>query len=151
MVDHDRTDRHHRRPAVLATALAAALAASLLLAPTAAGDAATLPITEEQVELGAAEYAQHCAACHGARLEGMEHFPPIAGTIFQRRWSERTLGELYTYVHDTMPLGAGGSLSDDAYAAIVAFMLERNDIEVGDVAFDPEDEAQAELPLAFGD
>jgi len=141
-----------RRPAsTVAAVLAACVAAALLWAPTAAGDAASLPITEAQVELGAAEYARSCAACHGRRLEGMEHFPPIAGNLFQRRWADRTLGELYTYVHDVMPLGAGGSLDDEAYIAIVAFILHRNGVEAGTTPFDPEDEAQAALPLVFGD
>ncbi len=141
-----------RRPAsTIATLLAACVAAALLWAPAAVGDAEALPITEAQVELGAAEYSRNCAACHGRRLEGMEHFPPIAGTVFQRRWADRTLGELYTYVHDTMPLGVGGSLDDAVYVTIVAYMLERNGVEPGASEFDPDDEAQAALPLVFGD
>lgn len=140
-----------RRAGALTATLGTCLALTLLIAPNAASDAVPLPITEAQVELGASEYAQHCAACHGTRLEGMEHFPPIAGTIFQRRWSDRTLGELYTYVHDLMPLGVGGSLSTESYAAIVAYMLYRNATDPGEAAFDPEDEDQAALPLPFGD
>jgi S-disulfanyl-L-cysteine oxidoreductase SoxD len=135
---------------VLALAISLALAAS----PGDATDAAppgSLPVEEAQVELGAEGYAQHCALCHGARLEGMDHFPPLRGAAFQRRWAERTLGQLYTYVHDLMPLGAGGTLSDEAYAAIVAYMLERNGVEAGETPFDPEDEEQLELPLTLGD
>ncbi|MFO7545867.1 MAG: cytochrome c [Trueperaceae bacterium] len=131
-----------------------ALAISLALAASPGDDAdaappASLPIEEVQVELGADGYAQHCALCHGARLEGMDHFPPLTRTAFQRRWSERTLGELYTYVHDTMPLGAGGSLEDDTYAATVAYLLARNGVEAGETPFDPEDEEQLALPLAL--
>jgi mono/diheme cytochrome c family protein len=140
-----------RRARTVAAVLGACLATALLWVPAAAGDAVSLPLTDAQVELGAAEYARHCALCHGRRLEGMEHFPPVAGTIFQRRWTDRTLGELYAYVHDGMPLGAGGSLEDEVYAAIVAFILERNGVEAGEFAFDPDDEAQAALPLVFGD
>jgi S-disulfanyl-L-cysteine oxidoreductase SoxD len=135
---------------ILALAISLALAAS----PGDATDAAppgSLPVEEAQVELGAEGYAQHCALCHGARLEGMDHFPPLRGAAFQRRWAERTLGQLYTYVHDLMPLGAGGTLSDETYAAIVAYMLERNGVEAGETPFDPEDEEQLELPLTLGD
>ena len=133
---------------VLALAISLALAAS----PGDAADATpleSLPVEEAQVELGAEGYAQHCALCHGARLEGMDHFPPLARTVFQRRWTERTLGELYTYVHDTMPLGAGGSLEDATYAAIVAYLLARNGVEAGETPFDPADEEQLALPLAL--
>lgn len=133
---------------VLALAVSLALAA----APGDAADAAppaSLPVEEAQVELGAEGYTQHCALCHGARLEGMDHFPPLRGATFQRRWSERTLGELYAYVHDLMPLGAGGSLEDDTYAATVAYLLARNGVEAGETPFDPEDEAHLALPLAL--
>jgi S-disulfanyl-L-cysteine oxidoreductase SoxD len=140
-----------RRASTVAAVLAVCAAVALPWAPSAAADAASLPITEAQVELGAEAYAQTCAACHGRRLEGMDHFPPIAGPVFQRRWAERTLGELYTYVHDTMPLGVGGSLDDAVYVTIVAYLLERNGVEPGTSEFDPDDEAQAALPLAFGD
>lgn len=146
---YPRSDR--RRLGVVAAALGTLAILALAIAPSASGDAATLPFTEAQAELGATEYAQHCAACHGARLEGMDHFPPIAGATFQHRWSERTLGELYTYVHDLMPLGLGASLSDEEYTSIVVYMLLRNGFEPGEVAFDPADEEQAALPLTFAD
>jgi len=147
-----RTGATYTLPRVTLTLSLVALVVSLALAasPDHAADPAplgSLPVEEAQVELGAEGYAQHCALCHGARLEGMDHFPPIVGTVFQRRWSERTLGDLYTYVHDTMPLGAGGSLDVETYAAIVAYMLERNGAEVGETPFDPENEQQRALLL----
>jgi mono/diheme cytochrome c family protein len=52
-----------------------------LLALAACGDSApdskANPADREQVALGAKVYAQHCASCHGARLEG------------QPKWRER--------------------------------------------------------------
>lgn len=152
-----RAVRPTAAPIVLATlilALAAALGWPLGAAAEGGADAAAtatrLPVDEAQAELGAAGYAQHCALCHGQRLEGMDHFPTLVGTTFQRRWAERTLGELHTYVHDTMPLGAGGTLDDETYAAVVAYLLVRNGVEPGEVPFDPDDDAQLELPLTLG-
>lgn len=139
---------------VTLTLLLAALAVSIALAGSGNDGANgaqlnSLPVEEVQIDAGKEGYAQHCAVCHAAQLEGMAHFPPLRGAIFQRRWTERTLGELYTYVHDTMPLGAGGSLEDDTYAAIVAYLLARNGVEAGETPFDPEDEEHLALPLAL--
>ena len=132
---------------LVALAVSIALAGSGDAVDVAAAD--TLPVAEAQVEAGAADYRQHCAVCHAAQLEGMAHFPPLRGAIFQRRWTERTLGELYTYVHDLMPLGAGGSLERDTYAAIVAYLLAGNGVEAGETPFDPEDGEHLGLPLAL--
>lgn len=143
-------------PALLHVALALSLvtlAISLALAgspgdETGATPADALPVEESQVGAGRDGYAQHCAVCHGAQLEGMAHFPALRGAPFQRRWADRTLGDLYTYVHDLMPLGSGGSLDADSYAAIVAYLLTRNGVEAGQTPFDPENAQQHALPLA---
>lgn len=137
-------------PSLLLVALAISIA--LAGSPSDAADGAqadALPVEEIQIEAGRDGYAQHCAVCHGPQLEGMAHFPPLRGATFQRRWTERTLGELYTYVHDLMPLGAGGSLDEDTYAAVVAYLLSRNGVEAGETPFDPENERQHALPLAL--
>jgi hypothetical protein len=50
-----------------------------------------------------------------------------------------------------MPLGAGGSLEPETYAAAVAFILERNGIQPGDDAFDATDEEALGVELTFGE
>ena len=154
--------RPHRRRAVLASGLALALALSGALFAVAAGDAnddathdgdvAAVPFTTEQVESGQAAYQQHCAACHAAEMEGMAHFPQLAGPRFRERWSDDTLGDLFVYTRDEMPLGQGGSLPEETYAEIIVAVLAANDVPAGEVAFDPADEDQLALALgpAFG-
>jgi mono/diheme cytochrome c family protein len=137
------------RRAGAAAALVVALALPLVAGADGHG-AQALPIEAAQVEAGAAVYAQSCRACHGAELEGMASFPQLAGEAFRGRWVDRPLGELYTYVHTMMPLGAGGSLPDEAYAAVVAYLLARNGVEAGEVPFDPAQEEQLALPIGFG-
>jgi len=135
------------------TGAVAALVVALALPLVAGADghgAKALPIEAAQVEAGAAVYAQSCRACHGAQLEGMGSFPQLAGETFRARWAERPLGELYSYVHDMMPLGAGGSLADEAYAAVVAYLLAQNGVEAGELPFDPAQEEQLALPIGFG-
>jgi hypothetical protein len=43
------------------------------------------------------------------------------------------------------------TLYAEAYAAVVAFLLERNGVEAGEVPFDPSDDRVAALDLTFGD
>jgi mono/diheme cytochrome c family protein len=141
------------RPPFARRTTAAALAVALAFPLVAGADghgAAALPVEAAQVEAGAAVFAQSCAACHGAELQGLGSFPTLAGDAFRTAWADKTLGELHTYVRTAMPLGAGGSLSDEAYAAVVAFLLARNGVEPGERPFDPTQEEQLALPLGFG-
>lgn len=145
----------HRRERAVVTAAAAA-AAALVLAPLAAplarADGHPQPaVSEAQVEEGKAIYTQSCSTCHGAELEGLGSFPVLAGATFQERWEGRPLGELFGFVRENMPLGAGGSLEPEAYAAAVAFILERNGIEPGEAPFDATDEEALGVDLAFGE
>jgi hypothetical protein len=43
--------------------------------------------------------------------------------------------ELYDYLHSAMPLGKGGSLSDQTYQNIVAFLIEANGATAGGQPF----------------
>lgn len=149
---HHDSSRHDRVIMTTTAAITAALLLALLAAPLARADGHGRPaIGEAQVELGKAIYAQSCSMCHGAALEGLGSFPVLVGAPFQTRWQDRPLGELFGFVSENMPLGAGGSLEPEVYAAAVAFILERNGIEPGDTPFDPEDEEALGVVLAFGE
>ena len=78
-----------------------------------------------QAESGRALYQEHCQVCHGARLTGEQPFPPLIGERFMRRWEGRTAYELFRLIHDTMPLGMGGTLTEKEYTNIFAFMLQQ--------------------------
>jgi len=151
----------HERPASPAVHRLLALAAiggafltllALLVAQRAAaedGNHVTPTFTAAQVEAGEAAYALSCAACHGPELDGMGAFPVLTGVAFQERWDGRPLGDLVAFVSQNMPLGTGGSLSTDTYAALVAYILARNGAEPGDTALDPADEDALGVTLAF--
>ncbi|MDF1521834.1 MAG: cytochrome c [Trueperaceae bacterium] len=145
-------DRRGRRTVAAAATATAVLVLALFAAPRAGADEQSVAVfSEAQVEAGAAIYTQNCAVCHGTAFEGMGSFPVLAGAVFQERWEGRPLGDLYAFVSTNMPLGAGGSLEPDAYAAVVARLLDRNGVEPGPDAFDPTDEAALGVVLTFGD
>jgi hypothetical protein len=50
--------------------------------------------------------------------------------VFMRDWSDKDLRRLFDRAR-TMPPGAGGSLSDDAYIEILAYLLQANSFPAG--------------------
>jgi plastocyanin/cytochrome c553 len=87
------------------------------------------------VDLGKAAYLASCAVCHGENLGGRERAPALAGRAFGTAWAARTAWDLFQRVRTTMPQSAPGSLSDDNYAAIIAYILNANG-HPGDVTLD---------------
>ena len=96
------------------------LAALLLLASAEARAAGFT----EQAAIGAGLYAERCAACHGARLEGGGAIE-LTGINTAYRWIGQTAQDLHDRVV-TMPKGAPRSLSESDYLALTAFLVEVN-------------------------
>jgi mono/diheme cytochrome c family protein len=97
--------------------------------PVDPGDAAPVPLAAAGD--GKAVYDKSCAACHGADLQGAGETPPLKGAPFLANWKDKTAGDLYAYIHQNMPPGAGGSLSDGDYRAIAAYILQANGAKDG--------------------
>ena len=87
--------------------------------------------TQEQASRGAEEYAARCASCHSADLRGNSNSPSLIGLSFMFIWEGRTLGELFVKMSNEMPTDQPGSLSQQSYAAILAFILKSNDFPAG--------------------
>ena len=85
--------------------------------------------TEEQAESGRIAFAQRCAGCHDAELQG--GFGPRLAPVDPFQFRDRVLAMLYAFMRTQMPFDAPGSLDDDLYAAILAFVLPRNDYPAG--------------------
>jgi alcohol dehydrogenase (cytochrome c) len=92
--------------------------------------------TREQVASGRVQYAAKCSVCHGASLKG-GGAPELVGHGFSVKWNGKTLADLYAYTHDQMPKGSGGSLPDQDYADIVAFVLAQNGFGAGTIKLEP--------------
>jgi len=107
--------------------------------------ARTLPRDAATLALGQRLYAQHCASCHGAKLEGQANWrrrlpngrlpaPPHDASGHTWHHPERVLFEITKYgvVPPNAPAGYqsdmpayGGTLSDDQIRAVLAFIESR--------------------------
>jgi S-disulfanyl-L-cysteine oxidoreductase SoxD len=102
-----------------------------------APDGTGLPIARGSAREGRSVYDTQCAACHGARGEGVGDFPPLVGG----RETLTTEQPLYTvgsywpyattvwdYINRSMPYQAAGTLKPDEVYAVTAYVLFLNGI-----------------------
>ena len=82
--------------------------------------------TEEQAERGQESYQRDCIACHLDDLLGDGMAPALIGLPFSFRWSDLSVGDMYSAIRATMPQGAPASLSPQAYVDIIAYLLHMN-------------------------
>lgn len=136
--------------AIAIAAMAGAIAASQ--AAAVAGQSARARVfTAEQAASGKASFATACASCHLADLTGNDDAPALAGPQFQALWKGRSTKELLDYMAGAMPPG-GSTLDSDDYAAIVAFILDRNGAPAGSESLTPATAVQiGSITMARGD
>ena len=121
---------HFMHKAASAFALGGFLAGSLVVG-YAAEDHKTVwegVYTAAQASRGAQVYTQACSRCHQEDLSGYRSV--LRGSHFMDQWREDNLRNLFTRVK-TMPPNAPGSLKDDAYVDIVAYILQANSFPAG--------------------
>jgi alcohol dehydrogenase (cytochrome c) len=104
-----------------------------IVAQLAAQQRAAGPYTAGQAQAGRAAYQTNCAACHAPDLSGREG-PQLAGNNFMMQWGGKTAGDLINFTRATMPPGAGGSLPDQTYVDVAAFILDANGARPGNQA-----------------
>jgi mono/diheme cytochrome c family protein len=97
--------------------------------PTAVG------FTAAQAERGQAAYAEHCASCHGANLDDGAFAPPLSGLNFRQKWGDQSPEALFTKTSTSMPPARPGSLGDDSYAEVLAYILRENGVRPGERPF----------------
>ena len=94
--------------------------------------------SEPQAARGKAVSEAQCAFCHGSDLRGQGFAPALIEDTFATRWQDGNLGELFTIVKSTMPQDKPASLTDEDYAAIVAFLLQANRYPAGQQELRPD-------------
>ena len=85
----------------------------------------TWSFTPEQATAGRAAFEQNCATCHGANLRQLPE-AMLAGREFVAKWGNRGTNELIAQMRSSMPPANPGALSEDAYSAIAAYLLQVN-------------------------
>ncbi len=103
--------------------------------------------TAEQADHGKSLYNDNCMSCHGADLAGTEMSPALTGSEFLTRWNSRTLGALFTTIHDTMPEGNAGTMSPKASRDTLAYILSANGFPVGKTELPQESDKLAQIRI----
>jgi alcohol dehydrogenase (cytochrome c) len=87
--------------------------------------------TRAQAAVGATVYSASCQQCHGVNLQGGAG-PALVGQVFKQYVGPKgTAASLYDFTSKQMPLTAPGSLTQQQYLDVVAFILQRNGYPAG--------------------
>jgi alcohol dehydrogenase (cytochrome c) len=89
------------------------------------------PYTAAQATAGRATYQSNCSGCHGADLSGLNSASALAGGLFMSTWGDRSSADLVAFLEGAMPPGNPGSLGEQAYVNVTAFILDFNGARPG--------------------
>lgn len=118
-------------------------------------DGQGLPPGKGTVAEGETLFIERCAVCHGDFGEGAGRWPPLAGGTgsLTSEQPEKTMGSYwpflssaFDYIHRTMPFGDAQSLTPDETYAVVAFLLNMNDIVQADFELSDKNFASVRMP-----
>ncbi len=98
------------------------------------GQQAAGPYTAQQAAAGRTIYSANCSSCHGADLSGLNSASALAGGLFMSSWGDRTPSDLISFLEGAMPPGNPGSLGEQAYVSVTAFILDFNGARAGNEA-----------------
>jgi mono/diheme cytochrome c family protein len=122
--------------------------------PVTGNGAATtesMSFTADQVARGADIYARRCGDCHGSTLDnGESGGAPLNGSFFRQHWGGGTVAGLVAFAKAKMPPDRPGSLTDQNYADIAAFLLNANGYPEGDKELPPDTPSQQAMSLKRG-
>jgi S-disulfanyl-L-cysteine oxidoreductase SoxD len=123
------------------------LSAVALKAQTAARNVWDGVYSADQAAQGKAIFADKCATCHGADLNGAEMAPPLVGATFLGDWVGQSADDLFTRIHTTMPANDPGSLSNAQAQQVMAYILSANQFPAGSAALPSDDAGLAQIAI----
>ena len=115
--------RFHVLLSVALVGLAALAAVAVLEAQPAKRTTMDGVYTLAQANEGKDLFAGLCQSCHTPTVH--------AGPPFRNKWFGQTLGELFGYIRREMPKADPGTLSDEEYAAVTAYLMRINGMPTG--------------------
>src|SRR6266446_3889696 len=98
--------------------------------------------TDAQAARATSIFSQSCSNCHTLASEGKG---PLTGEKFWEGFTQKTVGDLLTYVRTNMPNGNGGSLPASTYNELVALILKSNGFPAGITELGPEAVADVKI------
>lgn len=107
--------------------------------------------TVEQATRGKTVYVDHCAECHGTMTTATPDMAPLLNDyVFQTTWKDRSLGDLFEKIRDTMPPNKRGILSSDQLADLIGYILSANALPAGDIPLANDVETLKQIRLDSG-
>jgi S-disulfanyl-L-cysteine oxidoreductase SoxD len=122
-------------------------------------DGQGLPPGKGSVKEGEEVYMAKCAACHGEFGEGSGRWPHIAGGRGSLASDDpnKTVGSyfanlstVFDYIRHAMPFGDAQSLTNDELYAVVAYVLNLNDVVDDSFVLSKETWSKVKMPNAAG-
>jgi len=86
--------------------------------------------SEVQAAHGEAVFNRTCASCHAPTR--------FVGQQFVESWNDRRLFDFYNLVRSTMPVNNPGTLKDDEYLGVLAYLLKANHAAAGPDSLRPD-------------
>ncbi len=96
----------------------------------------------EQAARGRRRFRQVCSECH--------FVSEFRGPDFESEWQRQTVWDLFRQVVRTMPEDDPGSLTQQTYADVMAYILQLNAYASGDAELVPSQDAMGAIPLGPG-
>lgn len=104
--------------------------------------------TADQATAGKKVYADECAQCHGDDLSGMAG-PALKGPHFASPKANFKVSDIYDIVVHNMPATAPGSLTEEQYVNVMAFLLQENGMPAGSTKLTAASAAGSKVPLVY--
>jgi mono/diheme cytochrome c family protein len=120
---------------------------------TANGAGGSVPVsfTADQVTRGSDIYADRCVQCHGDTLDNGEFGgAPLNGSYFKKHWAGGSVAALVGFMKAKMPPDRPGSLTDQSYAELAAFLLDANEYPKGDKELPSDTPSQQAMSMKRG-
>ena len=94
------------------------------------GDCHNPHAVRSATEVSGYDMNRKCAACHDGGTMG----PELWGDPFLTQWENKSVGEFYNRIRNTMPESAPGTLSENETLDIIAYVLQTNGFPPGEKA-----------------